>query len=543
MNRALAAPGFLLAFSNLTFWDRRAILCALWILIEGSLMSKDAAINTPLDDAVRQSHPAGLYTLFFTELWERMSYYGMRALLVLFMVAAVEEGGLGFTEKNAAAIYGIYSAAVYLLALPGGWIADRLLGQQNAVWYGGIIIAAGHFAMALPLFAPVSDQAAFFTGLVLIVVGTGLLKPNISTIVGELYPEGGARQDAGFTIFYMGINLGAFAGPLISGWLGENIDWHYGFGAAGVGMVIGLIQYRIMRPKLGEAGLYPHAAGLSPAAVRMSWAGIGAFCVLLTVLLVLGLTETVHYPAVALAHGTKYFIITIAAIFFGYVLFFGGLDADEKKRVLVIAALFVGAAMFWAGFEQAGTSLNLFAERYTERVMGSFTIPASWFQSLNPFFIVTLAPLFAWAWVQLARRHLEPSTPFKFALGFFLLAGGFLVMVFAAKLVSSGEKALPFWLILTYLLHTTGELCLSPVGLSSVTKLSPRRYTSQMMGTWFMGSALGSVMAGLIAGDFDEHNVQQMPDLFMSIVTTSVGMGIVFVVLTPALKRWSRGCE
>ncbi len=506
-------------------------------------MSKDAAINAPLDEAVKQSHPAGLYTLFFTELWERMSYYGMRALLVLFMVAAVDQGGLGFSEKEATAIYGIYSAAVYLLALPGGWLADRLLGQQNAVWYGGIIIAAGHFAMAMPLFSPVSDMAAFFTGLVLIVIGTGLLKPNISTIVGELYPEGGARQDAGFTIFYMGINLGAFAGPLISGWLGENIDWHYGFGAAGVGMVIGLIQYRIMRPRLGDAGLRPHTEGMSARARRLSWAGIVLFCVLVAVLLVLGLTGAVHYPAVALAHGTKYFIITIAAIFFGYVLFFGGLTTDEKKRVLVIAALFVGAAMFWAGFEQAGTSLNLFAERYTERVFGDFTIPASWFQSLNPFFIITLAPVFAWGWVQLARRHLEPSTPFKFALSFFLLAAGFLVMVLAAKLVAGGEKALPFWLILTYLLHTTGELCLSPVGLSSVTKLSPKRYTSQMMGTWFMGSALGSVMAGLIAGDFDEGNVLEMPDLFMSIVITSVGMGIVFAVLTPTLKRWSKGCE
>ncbi len=506
-------------------------------------MSKDAAIQTPLNEAVEQGHPPGLYTLFFTELWERMSYYGMRALLILFMVAAVDQGGLGFAEKDAAAIYGLYTAAVYLLALPGGWIADRLLGQQNAVWYGGIIIAAGHFTMALPLFAPVSDLTAFFTGLVFIVIGTGLLKPNISAIVGELYPDGGARQDAGFTIFYMGINLGAFAGPLISGWLGENIDWHYGFGAAGVGMFFGVIQYRLMRNKLGQAGLKPHHEGMSAKALKVSWFALGVFMLLALALLVAGLNGWVHFPAVELAHGTKYFIITVAAIFFAYVLFLGKLTADERKRVLVIAALFVGAAMFWAGFEQAGSSLNLFAERYTDRVMGSFTIPASWFQSLNPFFIITLAPVFAWAWVQLARKHLEPSTPFKFALGFFLLAGGFFVMVFAAKAVTAGEKALPFWLILTYLLHTTGELCLSPVGLSSVTKLAPKRYTSQMMGTWFMGAALGNVIAGLIAGDFDEHNVQQMPDLFMSIVTTSVGMGILFVVLTPVLKRWSKGCE
>lgn len=505
-------------------------------------MTTQAGTST-ISEIKQEKHPAGLYTLFFTELWERMSYYGMRALLILFMVAAADQGGLGFDEQTAGAIYGIYTAAVYLLALPGGWIADRLIGQQSAVWYGGIIIALGHFTMALPAFLSVSEIGAFFTGLVLIVVGTGLLKPNVSTIVGELYPEGGARQDAGFTIFYMGINLGAFIGPLVSGYLGEQVNWHYGFGFAGVGMVLGLIQYRIMRGKLGDAGRFPHHEGISDQALAISKWIILAFVLGVTAVLFLALNQTISIPALAMAQGTKYFIITIAALFFGYVLFFGGLNADERKRVLVIAALFVGAAMFWSGFEQAGSSLNLFAERYTDRMLGSWEIPASWFQSLNALFIIVLAPIFAWFWVRLAAKQMEPSTPFKFALGFFMLAGGFLVMVFAAKIVSTGESALPFWLILTYLLHTTGELCLSPVGLSSVTKLAPKRYNSQMMGTWFMGAALGNVIAGLIAGDFNQDNVAQMPDLYMSIVTTSVGVGIIFLVLTPWLKKRSRGAE
>ncbi len=486
-----------------------------------------------------EKHPRGLRTLFFTEFWERMSYYGMRALLVLFMTASLDQGGMGLEDGTATAIYGIYTAAVYLLCLPGGWIADRLIGQQQSVWYGGIIIATGHITMAMPAFLAVPEQASFFTGLILIVFGTGLLKPNVSAIVGELYGENDARRDAGFTIFYMGINLGAFFGPLISGYLGQEVNWHYGFGAAGVGMIAGLIQYKMSRKHLGDAGLKPHAEGLSPQTIKMVWTGIAAFVALTAMVLVLALDGSLIIPAKTVAEYTKFFIIGIAGLFFLYVLTLGGLDSDEKKRVLVIAALFVGAALFWSGFEQAGSSLNLFADRNSDRVFFGWEMPSSWFQSLNALFIVVLGPFFAAMWIRLGASNMEPSTPMKFALGLIQLGLGFLVMYFASKIIGGGELASSFWLVMTYLLHTTGELCLSPVGLSSVTKLSPKRYTSQMMGIWFMGAALGNVIAGLIAGEFDSNNVATMPDMFMGIVKTSIGAGILFLILTPILKKWS----
>ncbi|MGV6853305.1 MAG: peptide MFS transporter [bacterium] len=497
-------------------------------------MSTETAIN---NQSLKQ--PKGLSTLFFTEFWERMSYYGMRALLVLFMTTSASNGGLSFEDSTATAIYGIYTAAVYFMCLPGGWIADRLIGQQKSVFYGGIIISAGHITMSLPAFLPIAEHAAFFSGLVLIVLGTGLLKPNVSSIVGELYGPHDARRDAGFTIFYMGINLGAFVAPLIIGYLGQKVDWHYGFGAAGIGMILGVLQYRLGSKHLGEAGLHPHPSGLTADKIKMIWLGIGLALLALLTIMLLTFNGSIEIPAVKMAQYTKYFIITIAALFFLNIYIRGKLDSEEKKRVFVIAALFIGAALFWSGFEQAGSSLNLFADRKTDLLVMGWEIPSTWFQSVNAFFIVALGPFFAAMWVKLATRNMEPSTPLKFAFGLILLGLGFLVMVFAAKVVANGELAAPFWLILTYFLHTTGELCLSPVGLSAVTKLAPKRFTSQMMGIWFMGASLGSVLAGLIAGDFDSENVATMPDMFMGIVQTSVGVGIIFLVLTPWLKKWS----
>ncbi|HEX7047280.1 MAG TPA: peptide MFS transporter [Gammaproteobacteria bacterium] len=510
--------------------------------------------------------PKGLFTLFFTELWERFSYYGMRALLVLFMTATIVEGGgggFGLSDTAANAIYGIYTAAVYLTALPGGWMADRLLGQQRAVWYGGIIIALGHFTMALPLindwFGPFSEgfrasleSTTFFLGLVFIVVGTGLLKPNISAIVGGIYPEGGARRDAGFTIFYMGINLGAIFGPLICGYLGEKVNWHYGFGAAGVGMVLGLIQYRIMRPYLGEAGLHPHqkdGKDMDPAAFRRNWMMVWAGAAIFGLIVILGLTGVFELNAQALAAKTTYAILGTAALFFAYVLFFGGLDTAEKKRVGVIISMFLGAAVFWSGFEQAGSSFNLFAERFTDRTFFGFEHPASWYQSLNATYIVILAPFFSWFWVFLAKRNLEPSIPGKFALAMFQLGLGFAVMFGAAALLvgkGSQDQVLPTWLLLTYLFHTTGELCLSPVALSAVTKLAPMRYTSQMMGMWFVGTALGNVIAGLLAGFLSarqgaEESLETMPDKFWMLFLVYAFVGVLFLVFLKPIKRWTGG--
>jgi len=488
----------------------------------------------PQTPSTARTHPRGLATLFFTEMWERFSYYGMRALLVLFMVDSVQKGGMGLSDEIATAIYGLYTAAVYLACLPGGWLADRLFGAQKSVWYGGIVIAAGHFVLAIP------SPQAFYVGLILVVLGTGLLKPNISAIVGELYPEGGARRDAGFTIFYMGINLGAAIGPLICSTLGEKVNWHYGFGAAGVGMVLGLIQFRLTARHLGEAGLRPGHEGKLSARERLAVFIMGTAIVVAAALALLGV---IRLDPVSLARSTTTFIVAVAVGYFAWVLLFVKLDAMEKRRVGVIIVLFIAAAVFWAGFEQAGSSFNLFAERYTERALGfgGYIVPAGWFQSLGPVFIISLAPVMAGLWVAMGKRGLNPSLPVKFGLGLLLLGLGFVVMAAGAKLLVTHQKVGASWLIATYFIHTVGELCLSPVGLSSVTKLAPRRLVGQMMGTWFLAASLGSLLAGLIAGEFKADAVDKMSASYLQIVWVPAAVGLALVILAKPIKRWMGG--
>ena len=484
-----------------------------------------------------RTHPRGLYTLFFTEMWERFSYYGMRALLVLFMTAAVADGGMGLDDATATAIYGLYTAAVYVVALPGGWIADRLIGAQRAVWIGGIVIMLGHFTLAIPA------VPTFYLGLILVVLGTGLLKPNISAIVGELYEGRTAHKDAGYTIFYMGINLGAMIGPLICSTLGESprFGWHYGFAAAGVGMLFGLIQFRLTRRHLGEAALYPdhlRADAHTKSAPRygMLYVGIGVGLILFVT--ILGMAGVLSFEAVRAAQVSTYVIASIAALYFLFVFLFGELDHVEKRRMGLIVILVIAEAVFWSGFEQAGSSFNLFAERYTQRVFLGFEIPAGWFQSLNPAFILICAPMIAALWVNLGRRNLDPSIPMKFAIGLAQMGIGFLFMWGASHIVAAGDSVLPTWLFFTYLLHTTGELCLSPVGLSSMSKLAPKRFVSQMMGMWFLGTALGNLLAGLLAGRFDPERLEDMPGLYMQIGLMGVGAALLLLVFTPAIKRW-----
>ena len=483
-------------------------------------------------------HPRGLSTLFFTELWERLSYYGMRAILILFMVDATQ-GGFAMDDATAAAVYGLYTAGVYLLALPGGWVADRLLGQQKAVFLGGCIIAAGHFTMALPIIPGLSglDQASFYAGLILITIGTGLLKPNVSAVVGDLYPEKGARRDAGFSIFYMGINIGAFAGPLICGYLGQKVDWHLGFSAAGFGMLIGLIQYRAGVKYLGDAGTLsqsPEALEARKSDWGRLYAALGT-AVGVSILLYV-LRDSLGLSLQGLAQATGAIIVILAILYFGYVIAAGGLNTQEKKRVFVIFLLFVGAALFWSGFEQAGSSMNLFAERYTNWNFFGWDMPASWSQSINPLFIILCAPVFAALWVKLGSK--EPSIPFKFGIGLVLLGAGFLVLAVGSRLIPANETGCagvsPMWLIVTYFLHTCGELCLSPVGLSSVTKLSPQRYVGQMMGTWFMGAALGNLIAGLVAGRIE---TKPLPELFTTVATIVIASGLIYIILTVPIKK------
>jgi len=489
-------------------------------------------------------HPRGLSTLFFTEMWERFSYYGLRPLLVLFMSAALLDGGFGFDRSQASAIVGIYGASVYLASLPGGWVADRLLGLRRAILYGAACISAGHISIGLSAFA--GGQLTFFLGLILIVIGTGLLKPNISAIVGDLYPEGGARRDAGFSIFYMGINIGAFAGQLVTGFLGESIGWHWGFGAAGVGMLIGFAVFATRAGKtLGDIGMHPtrhpdpQVQARQESRVKLV---VGTGLAILALVIVLAALGIIHLDAQVIGQYMTYVLVGLAVLFFSYVFIAGGLDSDEKKRVLVIAVLFVFAAVFWSAFEQAPTSLNLFARDFTERNLGGFEVPATWFQSINSAFIILLAPLFAALWTGLGRRDL--SSPGKFALGLFFAGLGFLLMIPAANLVVSGggaAKVAAWWLVGSYFFQTIGELCLSPVGLSSMTKLSPRRYVGQMMGIWFLASAVGNLIGGLVGGHVDPEKLEQMPRLFTlttaSLMISAVALALLAIPIRRMLKN------
>lgn len=495
-------------------------------------MTQSAQASLGLETGGFFGHPRGLATLFFTEMWERFSYYGMRGVLILFMVDAIQTGGLGLDTPKAAAIYGLYTAGVYLMALPGGWFADRIVGARNAVFIGGIFIAGGQFTLAFAA----TTVLGFYAGLGLIVLGTGLLKPNVSAIVGDLYPEGGARRDAGFSVFYMGINLGAFVGPLICGYLGEGIAWKYAFLAAGAGMVLGLIQYKV-GAGLGDLGSAPDLPEAERKNTNRTLAWVVTAVVLVAVALYFlqsrGMTSFSLQEA---AGATGAIIVGLAVVYFAYQLIFGPWDATEKKRLVVIFFLFIGAALFWSGFEQAGSSMNLFAADLTNRVIHGWEAPASWLQSVNPIFIIIFAPIFGWLWVALGSHN--PSIPMKFGLGLILLGIGFLVMAWASVYASSDHLVSPMWLVVTYFLHTSGELCLSPVGLSSVTKLSPKPLVGQMMGIWFMGASLGNLVAGLVAGQMETLPLVQ---LFGTVAAVVIGSGILFVLFKGPIKTLTVG--
>jgi POT family proton-dependent oligopeptide transporter len=423
-------------------------------------------------------HPRGLSTLFFTEMWERFSYYGMRAFLILYMVTPAATGGLGFTDVRAASIYGTYTGSAWAASILGGLIADRLLGQYRTVLIGGIIIAAGHFTLAF------NALPFFYTGLALIAFGTGCLKPNVSTLVGSLYSQADERRDAGFSIFYMGINLGALLGPLVAGYLAQRVNWHIGFACAGVGMTLGLIQYVVGRQRLKDGLARLDRTAAAPKAVAAAPAG-------------------------------------------------AGITAEEWKRIGAIVIFFLAASVFWGGYEQAGSTLNLFADRFTRTEIFGYSFPSSWFQSVQPAFVIIMAPVFGWLWVRLGRH--QPSSMAKFAIGLLFMSLSFMVLIPAGAMASGeGVRVSPMWLVTAYFVSEIGELCVSPIGLSAVTKLAPVRIVGLMMGVWFLSNAFGNKLAGWAAGFFSSMPLNQ---LFT--ITTAVLLGaaiVMFVMIKPAKR-------
>ncbi len=465
-------------------------------------------------------HPRGLTTLFFTEMWERFSYYGMRALLILYMTTAVAAGGLGFDTRTAAGIYGAYTGSVYLMSIPGGWVADNVLGTKNAVFVGGVIIALGHFSMAVPTIY------TFYLGLILIALGTGLLKPNVSAIVGSLYSETDQRRDAGFSIFYMGINIGAFIAPLICSFLGERINWHLGFGAAGVGMTLGLVQYVAGRERLSHVGHAPS----QPSSETKRKALIGA--VLMAA--VAGAVVFLYFGPEAVQKNRMWIMLSALVVFLVW-LFGWYLKPEEKKPVAVIVVLFVFSVIFFAAFEQAGSSFNLFARDFTNRFVFGREFPAGWYQSVNSIFLISLAPVFSWFWLKLGDR--QPSSPIKFAYGLLFVGFGAALLALASTFVGGGTRVGPWWLVGVFLMHTIGELCLSPVGLSTTTKLAPERLSGLMMGVWFLSISFGNFAASEAAGYFEHGSQEALVGLFSKVAAVPIIAAVILIALTPFIRK------
>jgi len=476
-------------------------------------------------------HPIGLRTLFLTEMWERMSYYGMRALLVLYMTGAITgfNPGLGWSQIDAQAIYGVYVGLVYFMVVPGGWVADNILGHQRAVLYGAIIIALGHMTLAVPL------SQTFFLGLTLVVLGTGLLKGNISTIVGKLYADDDPRRDSGFTIFYMSINIGSTIGYGICGYLGEKVGWHWGFGAAGIGMLFGVYQYIRYQGLLGDAGAQPNPMSEEARGRLVRYTQIAL--VLMIAVIGLSLAGFIQVNPRIFAENFAYFLTIVAGVYFILLYFLAGLDTVERKNITVLFLLVIAAAAFWSGFDQSGGSLNIFARDYTDLVVSGFAIPVSWIQFVNPIFVVVFAPMFAAVWAHLARRNLDPSLPVKFAIGLIFMAISFMIMLAAVALAMESAPIGMRWLLLTYLLQTWGELTLSPIGLSAFSRYSPKKYVGQMFGLWFLASAIGGVLAGLLGGEALDTGLSSMSPVFTFMIKYYLGIAAVMVVLAFIIGR------
>jgi POT family proton-dependent oligopeptide transporter len=480
-------------------------------------------------------HPQGLFILFFAEMWERFSYYGMRALLIFYLT----QHWL-FSDERSGVIYGAYTALVYITPVLGGYLADRYLGQRKAVLYGAVLLTFGHFLMG---FEGTGGQDAaslniFWLALSFIIVGSGFLKANISVIVGQLYPRTDVRRDGAYTIFYMGINLGAALGSLLCGYLGQTYGWSYGFGAAGVGMLLGLIVFVLGKPLLMGKGEAPDPVRLtsSVAGIKFEW-----LLYLVGIAAVVGIWQLIQYQ-----EAVGYLLMVAGAILVGYVMLTAVTKLDREARNRIFAAMFLilGSIMFWALFEQAGSSLNLFTDRSVDRNLLGWDVPASMFQSINAIYIVLLAPLFALLWTKLGRAGLEPSTPAKFGLAMLQLGLGFLVLVWGSQAAGMENLTPVLFIFLIYLLHTTGELCLSPVGLSAMNRLAPGHMASLIMGTWFFASATGNFAAGLIAAATGSEAASGegagkavVLDVYSTVGWVAIGFGVAVLIISPLIKK------
>ncbi|MFC7303481.1 peptide MFS transporter [Streptomyces monticola] len=461
-------------------------------------------------------HPRGLATLVLAEMWERFSLYGMVAILVHFLAAPAAHGGMGLDEGTAEAVEGVYMAMICLLALPGGWVADRFLGARRAVLWGGLVIMAGHIAMAIP------GHGGVWPGLCLIVVGTGLLKPNISAMVGRLYAaDDDQRRDAGYSLFYMGINFGAVLSPIVVGYLGEEIDWHLGFGAAAVGMALGLSQYVLGGRRL--SGLREEPVVRPTAAERRKLLRSGAYSAAGTAVLITALAAT-H----ALSIDNVTFVLTVIAVVVpaGYLWSMyrsPKVTGAERTKIKAYVWLFVAAALFWMVYDQMGNELNLFAAEKTDLSLFGWHIPASWTQTLPSLFVIVLAPVFAAFWVRRGRRM---STPLKFGLALVLVGASFFVMAAASAIASNGVRVSLMWLVGVYVIQVMGEMCLSPVGLSVTTKLAPRAFTNQMMGVWFLAAATGDAIGAQLPRLGHTVMSQSMNFLWQGALCAVAGVGL-----------------
>lgn len=487
---------------------------------------------------VKSGHPPGLATLFVTEMWERFSYYGMRALLVLYLTSTYLDGGFGLDRPDALEIYALFTGLVYLTPILGGMLADKILGQRKAIYIGGILMALGQFALASSIGDSLTDSREFFLnlGLGLLIMGNGFFKPNISTIVGSLYNSNDPRKDSAFTIFYMGINLGAFLSPLVCGTLGEKIGWQYGFGSAGIGMLLGLTWFYFRGNTLGEAGYPPNRDEkklfMKDLIQILIYVAANIAFVIGFLQLWSSITETLQSNLTIGA-----IVIGVAALI--YIIYSGTSGIDQWSRVGVILILSLFNIFFWSGFEQAGGTFNLFAAENTDRMLFGWEIPASYFQSINAIAIFAFAPLFSMLWVSLDRIGKNPRTPLKFALGLALLGLGFVVMNLASGMSADGSLVNPLWLVGVYVLHTFGELCLSPIGLSMVTKLAPPKIVSVMMGLWFAFMALANYVAGMLENVLHTY-LPDMP-LFTFLTISSFTGAVLVLALSPFLNKMMKG--